>query len=326
MLTTGEVRGATREDAAAIAGLLAAAEAVDRTEEHWDTADVLEELESPITDPARDWLLVERAGELVAAAMLAPRAPGDAELAVAVDGTVHPAHRGTGIASELLPRAFQRAREHVAERAAALDRPLTPVVRVNALQSDSAIADIATRAGMTVERWSFDMAADLATAAPEVEPAVPDGFRLTSWEGADHDELLRVHNETFADHPAWSPWDREMWHQYVAGSRAHRPAHSLLLREGDGRVAAYLHTQEYDAATDATGRREAYVAKVGTTPAHRREGLATLMLQVALHRYRREGYVGAALDVDSQNPTGALGVYERAGFRTRIVWATYRSR
>ena len=34
----------------------------------------------------------------------------------------------------------------------------------------------------------------------------------------------------------------------------------------------------------------------------------------ALRRFREEGYERAALDVDSGNPTGALGLYERAGF------------
>ena len=69
--------------------------------------------------------------------------------------------------------------------------------------------------------------------------------------------------------------------------------------------------------------REAYVAKVGTLDAHRRRGLAGVLLQIALERYRDAGYDRAALDVDSENPTGALGVYERAGFRTTKRWTTY---
>ena len=44
-------------------------------------------------------------------------------------------------------------------------------------------------------------------------------------------------------------------------------------------------------------------------------------LRRALARVER----GASLDVDSENPTGALGLYERAGFRTDRRWTNYAS-
>ena len=114
-----------------------------------------------------------------------------------------------------------------------------------------------------------------------------------------------------------------MWSQWVADSRNFRPALSLLLRDGDGSVAAYLQTSEFDATLAASGIREAYVAKVGTLPAHRRRGLAGVLLQHALLLYRQEGFDRAALDVDSENPSGALGIYERAGFRTHRRWTNF---
>ena len=43
-----------------------------------------------------------------------------------------------------------------------------------------------------------------------------------------------------------------------------------------------------------------------------------------MQRYREEGFDRAALDVDSENPTGALGVYERVGFTTQRRWTNYR--
>ncbi len=36
----------------------------------------------------------------------------------------------------------------------------------------------------------------------------------------------------------------------------------------------------------------------------------------SLHSYREAGYDVAALEVDTENPTGALGLYGRLGFRT----------
>ena len=57
---------ATRDDAAAINDLMAAAEAVDRTDEHYSVEDVLEELDNPMIDLARDWVVVEVDGRIVA--------------------------------------------------------------------------------------------------------------------------------------------------------------------------------------------------------------------------------------------------------------------
>ena len=66
------------------------------------------------------------------------------------------------------------------------------------------------------------------------------------------------------------------------------------------------------------------MSKVGTAPELRRRGLAGVLLRIALHRYRQAGFDRSSLDVDSENPTGALAVYERAGFRTTMRWTNYR--
>jgi mycothiol synthase len=42
-----------------------------------------------------------------------------------------------------------------------------------------------------------------------------------------------------------------------------------------------------------------------------------------MHAYRAAGYDEAALDVDSENPTGALGVYRRVGFTVESRWTSY---
>ena len=60
---------------------------------------------------------------------------------------------------------------------------------------------------------------------------------------------------------------------------------------------------------------EIYVPYVGTLPEHRGRGLATGLLIQVLHAARTGGFATASLNVDTHNPTGALGIYERAGFR-----------
>jgi mycothiol synthase len=42
-----------------------------------------------------------------------------------------------------------------------------------------------------------------------------------------------------------------------------------------------------------------------------------------MHACRAAGYDEAALAVDSENPTGALGVYRRVGFAVESRWTNY---
>ena len=312
-------RPMTREDAAAVNELLAASEAVDRTDEHYNLDDVLEEFDNPMIDPSKDWLLVEVDGQVVGHSRLLPRAPVDGAVSVGVDGTVHPDHRRRGFGSHLVPSMVQRALAYASERGA----DLRPVVTGHAPSDNADLAQIFEANGLHPERWSFVMLADLR-GRRAAEVALPEGYTLHTWEGIDPDELRHAHNLAFVGHYGFTPWSPQMWSQWVADSRAFRPALSLVARDSTGAVAAYLQSSEFDAVAEATGVKEAFVAKVGTLEGHRRRGLAGVLLRIALQRYREAGYERAALDVDSENPTGALGIYERAGFRTDLRWTSYR--
>ncbi len=314
------IRPMTRGDAVAVNDLLAAAEAVDRTGEHYNLDDVLEDLDNPMVEPSRDWLLVELDGQVVAQSLLIAHAPSNGALSVMLDGTVHPAYRRRGIGSQLVPTMLARAVEYVREHG----EDLRPVVTGRAPSDNTDLDSIFRKEGLIPERWQFVMFADLKQGASTTAPDLPDGYTLHTWDGVDHDEVREAHNRAFVEHYGFVPWSAEMWEQWVAGSRALRPSLSLLARGPDGTIAAYVQSNEYDAVAEATGIREAYVAKVGTSEQHRRQGLAGVLLRLALERYRDEGFDRAALDVDSENPTGALGIYERAGFRTDLRWATYR--
>lgn len=313
-----QLRPITRADAAAVAQVLAAAETVDRTEEHVNVADLLEEMDNPMIDLATDWTVAEVEGRLVGHSGLTPRAVVDGTVRVGIEGAVHPEHRRRGIGTALLDRMVARARAYAEERGA---RP----VLVGTAPSD--VPDVETlfaRHGMIPHRWQFVMTADLAQVGT-TPPELPPGYTLSTWEDLDAEEIRLAHNRAFVDHPGWTPWSWEMWDQWVTSARSTRPALSLVARAEDGAIAAYVQTAEYDAVQEATGIREAFVGKVGTVPEHRRRGLADVLLRTALHRYRAAGYERAALDVDSENPTGALGLYERAGFRTDRRWTNYAS-
>ena len=57
----------------------------------------------------------------------------------------------------------------------------------------------------------------------------------------------------------------------------------------------------------------------------RRRGLGTLLLLTALSALRERGCPEAVLGVDSDNQSGAVGLYERLGMRTSAITTSGRS-
>lgn len=73
------------------------------------------------------------------------------------------------------------------------------------------------------------------------------------------------------------------------------------------------------------GSKSAYIGLVGTVRAWRGRGLAGALLADVLIACRASGLVRAILDVDTENATGALGVYTRLGFVPTAREVAYRT-
>jgi mycothiol synthase len=296
-------RALTLEDAPALARTHAAVEAVDDTGEHFSEQDVRDALEDETIDLARDSLAAVTAdGEIVAFSWVYDR--------VRVEGAVLPAARRGGLGRRLLEWAEQRGAEKHPDGA----------LRFDVHENNPGKEALVRAAGYEPVRWQYRMTHTLGD-LPEVPP-VPDGFAVTPYDAGRSEAVRQTHGEAFAAEWGATPPDEQSWARWYTGSEAFRADVSLLVLHGD-EVAAYLLTYFWAADAAATGIREAYLGQIGVRPAWRRRGLGGLLLAAALHAYRDAGYERSSLTVDSANPTGALGLYERAGFTpsaTSVAW------
>ena len=62
-----------------------------------------------------------------------------------------------------------------------------------------------------------------------------------------------------------------------------------------------------------------YIRTLGVIPQARGRGIASWLLSSAFAQAAREGRTSVSLSVDSENPTGAVGLYERVGMRAEQV-------
>jgi mycothiol synthase len=63
-----------------------------------------------------------------------------------------------------------------------------------------------------------------------------------------------------------------------------------------------------------TGRQEANIREVGVLRGWRKRGVASALIAQCLRLMHAAGLEYAGLGVDTANPTGALGLYEKLGF------------
>jgi mycothiol synthase len=314
------LRGLDTADIPAWHRLLAEIEKVDRTGEHYNEADLAEEMANPDIELGKDIVGAFAGAELVGYFSVYPRSGAGELHKIHLDGGVRPDHRGSGIGTTLATRMRARALEAHRERHPDLKALLT----VHGLAENTAQAQLMADIGLEPERWSFVMRADLSD-LPQTPVMVPDGLELRRYDDSLAAAMHAAHNAAFVDHPNFTPWTDSMWKQWVTESRNFRPELSFVVVAPDNPevVVAYVQTNEYDAYFQMTGRREAYVGKVGTRREHRGRGLAGMLLAHALHEYRNAGFDEASLDVDSENPTGALGIYRRAGFEVETRFTDY---
>jgi mycothiol synthase len=311
-------RPLTIEDAPALTRAWASVEAVDHTGEHYSEQDLRDVLEDESIELARDTLAaVAPGGDMVAFAWVHGSATVLDVDRLWVDGAVLPAARRHGLGRRLLEWAEEQATSLHRER-----HPEVPgATRVVVHQNNPGKQALVRAAGYEPARWAYTMTRGMEAPIPDV-PHAPPGLTVTPY-AAERDEAVRhAHREAFADDWGATPPDKQEWSHWYVPATTFRPEVSWLVLDGE-EVVGYLLTHFWEADAAATGVREAYVGQLGVRPAWRRRGLGGLLLATALRSYRAGGYERAALSVDTANATGALGLYERAGFAKTDTWVTW---
>ena len=95
---------------------------------------------------------------------------------------------------------------------------------------------------------------------------------------------------------------------------AFRPDLSFAILDGQ-EVAAFSMNRFDTSQAERTGFKAGWIGSLGTRRAWRQRGLASALLAASMRAFRAAGLEYAGLGVDTQNPTGALGLYEGLGFK-----------
>jgi ribosomal protein S18 acetylase RimI-like enzyme len=93
--------------------------------------------------------------------------------------------------------------------------------------------------------------------------------------------------------------------------------------DGD-QVAGFVRGYINELENETYRRKRGWVENINTRRPWRRRGLARALIGQTISALRERGMTEAALGVDSENPSGALHLYESCGFAAVSREATYR--
>ena len=257
-------------------------------------------------DPARDVDVAELGGEVVgwASREWVDTREGDLR-EYRVWGAVDPAHRRRGIGTALLAHNEQRARALAAEH----DPGRTTVF--GAWAADGRPGSILLdRSGYSVVRWFFDMVRPTLEDLPDLP--VPAGFELRPVTPQQYPLIWRANREAFRDHWGGSDESEAAMHRFLDAPDTD-PSLWVIAWDGD-EIAAGVNNSIHPEENEALGIQRGWLDSVFTRRAWRRRGLARALIARSLVLLRDRGMTSAALGVDADNPSGALGLYEEAGF------------
>ncbi|MGH2417236.1 MAG: GNAT family N-acetyltransferase [Candidatus Limnocylindria bacterium] len=269
-------------------------------------------------DPARDVSIAELDGRPVAVAtrQWVDLRDGSAR-EFRVWGAVDPAFRERGIGRALLAENERRSAELAS--AQELGRP---AVLAAFYAEGRPGGRLMRHAGYEIVRWFFDMVRPSLDGLPSERPSLPDGLELRPAMPDHYPAIWRANREAFRDHWGGSDESEAAMRRFLESPEMD-PSLWLIAWDAE-EVAAGVINAIYDAQNEALGLRRGWLDSVFTRRPWRNRGLARALIVRSLVLLRERGMTSAALGVDADNPTGALGLYERAGFGVHDRFVAWR--
>lgn len=294
-------------DVAGLATVMQVAFAADGLDWYPTPGSLANELaHSPNEDPRRDAVVAEVDGRIVAFGRAGWSVRG-ARHVYHTSGEVLPEFRRLGIGGAILRAEQARLREIAKDHPQDADR----VFAAEVIEGQHGAEMLLSRDGYGPVRWFWEMSRPLAE---PIEPLdLPSGLELRPLRPEDHRRVFAAEAEAFRDH-----WEHREWtdedYAWAFGDPDLDTSLWRVAWDGDdiaGVVAAFV----YKAENEALGLRRGWLERVSVRRPWRARGLASALMTSAMLELRARDIDTATLAVDADNPTGAVGVYERLGFR-----------
>lgn len=302
---TTTVRAPRDEDLTLVYEIVAADDRNELGKPDIDESDVTEWWSQPHHDKSRDAWVLERDGVPVGYAHTTDR---NREGKFATDVWVIDEHDEQGY-DELLVTAMARAGQIAEEQSLAKREVITWSVMGRERRSQWL-----TARGFTQVRRFYRMEVHL-TEAPQ--PVLDAGVTITPL-GTDVEArrtFQQLMSDAFVGHWGYVAVDYDTWLARASAS-PHLDWDTIWIARVDGVPAAGLKMRLYDDI--------AFIDNIGTLKEFRGRGLAIALLRTAFAESLRRGQPHVELGVDTENDTGAVRLYVKAGMSVAFAHDEWR--
>ena len=174
-------------------------------------------------------------------------------------------------------------------------------------------------AGLEPVRHFFLMRRPDLDAVPDAP--FPEGLEIRPVAEDQWRTIFDAENEAFRDH--WGYREVTEGDYRTTYGRAELDTGLWIVAWDGDQVAGVVQNWVWPDENDRLGSSRGWLEHISVRRPWRRRGLARAMTAASLVRLREAGMAEAMLGVDSENPNGALGLYESLGFVVHSRAAAY---
>ncbi len=178
---------------------------------------------------------------------------------------------------------------------------------------------ILVSSGYAPARYFIQMIRSLKN-IPEAE--LPEGIQVRAVEEKDIRKTWEASMEAFRDHWGFSE-PKEADYQHYLKSKYFQPNLWQVAWDGDEVVSSVLNFVDHH-QNEKFNRKRGWTEEITTRRQWRRQGIARALIVRSMKMHKANGMTEVALGVDTNNPNGALKLYQSLGYEKVRTWITYR--
>jgi GNAT superfamily N-acetyltransferase len=307
------------EDMAAIAEVMNvswAADSIDANVAPEDIAHIL--AKTDFFDPVKDTVLLEKDQKLVGFAESYLRPLDDGTQLHPMQVLVLPEERNKGLRHALIGFCEHRAREIAAEHPG--DAPC--LLEVFSAATNGEWRGLLENEGYSPSWYLYEMVRQDLESIPDLP--LPKGVEIRPVRPEDMKKIWDATREAFRDmrnfsERTYTDQAFKLWTE----SRLCQPRLWQIAWERD-EVAGGVHNYIDEEENKNLNRSWGHTERIFVRRRWRNQGMAGALIARSLGVLKAEGVEAATLDVDTENPSRALGVYLRMGYKQEREFVFYR--
>jgi mycothiol synthase len=265
--------------------------------------------------PARDLIFAEMDGQPIGYTRLWFRRLDDGTWVYTNTGSVLPSWRRRGIGRALQHYGERRLREKAVEHGHTGKR----VFQSLAMDTETSRHALLRSEGYRPVRYGYEMTRSLSEPIPDLP--LPAGIEVQLVRPDQYEQLRTAMNEAFGDHWGWSAMTEKDF-QAWRNNRNFQPHLWQVGWAGAEIVGTVLNFIDAESNVKYQ-RRRGWTESICVRRPWRKQGVAKALIARSMRLLQEQGMTEVALNVDTQNPTGALQLYEGLGYRAVRELTTY---